>query len=312
MESTTGLTGSGANIILFTTGLGTPTGNPITPTIKISSNTELFKNMNDIIDINAGKIISGEKSIQQVGEHILQEVLLVASGKQTKAMTLKQDEFYSMEARCFLMSKLFDLSTKNAIVTGGGSGIGEAISKALAQNNAKVSIFDLDEQNAQRVVNEIEKTSGHATFLHCDVSNLKSVSEAFNRVTQESSIDILINNAGIAHIGNVSNTSPEDFTNIFNVNVAGVYHCLKIGMEHMNPNGSSIINVSSIAAHVGLSDRFAYSMSKGAVHAMTLSIAKDYLNQNVRCNSIAPARVHTPFVDGFLAKNYPRKRKRNV
>jgi 2-keto-3-deoxy-L-fuconate dehydrogenase len=96
---------------------------------------------------------------------------------------------------------------------------------------------------------------------------------------------------------------------IYNVNVKGVFHSLKEGVELMRANGGSIVNLSSIAAHAGISDRFAYSMSKGAVHAMTLSVAKDYLKMGIRCNSISPGRVHTPFVDGFLAKNYPGNEK---
>ncbi len=93
VESTTGLAGSRANIILFTTGLGTPTGNPVTPVIKISSNTRLFESMPDIIDLNAGEIISGEKTIEEVGREILEEVIAVASGKRTKAMQLEQHDF---------------------------------------------------------------------------------------------------------------------------------------------------------------------------------------------------------------------------
>ena len=120
----------------------------------------------------------------------------------------------------------------------------------------------------------------------------------------QNSLNILVNNAGIAHIGNVGNTTGEAMDKIYNVNVKGVYHCMNEGVKKMI-QGGSIINVSSIAALVGLKDRFAYSMSKGAVHAMTSSVAKDYMANNIRCNSISPARVHTPFVDGFLAKNYP-------
>ena len=126
-----------------------------------------------------------------------------------------------------------------------------------------------------------------------------------NAVEEAAPIDILINNAGIANIGNVGNTSEEDFDKVFAVNVKGMFNCLKYGIENMSSKGGVIINISSIAAHVGISDRFAYSMSKGAVHAMTLSVAKDYITRGIRCNSISPARVHTPFVDGFLAKNYP-------
>jgi NAD(P)-dependent dehydrogenase (short-subunit alcohol dehydrogenase family) len=208
-----------------------------------------------------------------------------------------------------MTSKMFDLTDKKAIVTGGGSGIGKAIAIALANNGAEVTILELNKENGQSVVDEIVTSGGKASCIKCDISNLESVREAFESVTENGDLDILINNAGIAHVGNVDDTSPEDFDKIYNVNVKGVYHCLKTGVEKMKTKGGAIINVSSVAALVGLSSRFAYSMSKGAVHAMTLSVAKDYLEYNIRCNSIAPGRVHTPFVDGFLAKNYPGKEK---
>lgn len=203
------------------------------------------------------------------------------------------------------MNKLFDLSGKRAIVTGGGSGIGRAISIALATNGAQVSIFDLNMDNAEAVALEITNAGGEATAVKCDVSDEKSVKQAMDN----RAIDILINNAGIVHIGNVSNTTPEDMDRIYNINVKGAYHCLREGVNLMKVKGGTIINVSSVAAHVGIKDRFAYSMSKGAIHAMTLSVARDFLSNNIRCNSISPARVHTPFVDGFLEKNYPGNEK---
>jgi NAD(P)-dependent dehydrogenase (short-subunit alcohol dehydrogenase family) len=123
-------------------------------------------------------------------------------------------------------------------------------------------------------------------------------------------VDILVNSAGISHIGRADNTSESDFDKVYSVNVKGVYNCLFAAIPRMKAQkGGVILNMSSIAAVVGLADRFAYSMSKGAVYAMTMSVAKDYLADNIRCNSIAPARVHTPFVDGFLQKNYPGQEK---
>ena len=207
-----------------------------------------------------------------------------------------------------MVNKYFDLSRKHAIVTGGGSGIGRAISIALANNGAYVGIFDLDEEHAGDAVYEITKNDGRAKAVKCDVANLESVKEAFGNFLSDRPLDILINNAGIAHIGNAANTSSEDFDKIYEVNVKGVYHCIQEGIKFME-NGGSIVNMSSVAALVGVSDRFAYSASKGAIHSMTVSVAKDYIAQGIRCNSIAPARIHTPFVDGFLEKNYPGKEK---
>ncbi len=206
-----------------------------------------------------------------------------------------------------MINKSFDLSGKNAIVTGGGSGIGKAIAVALAGHGAEVAILDLNKENGQHVADNIMTSGGKAVCIGCDVSDIESVNRAFNAAPVGKHLDILVNNAGIAHIGSVSDTSPDEFDRINRVNVKGVFHCLKAGVDRMKSRGGSIINISSIAAHVGLSERFAYSMSKGAVHAMTLSVAKDYLSDNIRCNSIAPGRVHTPFVDGYLTKNYPGK-----
>ena len=200
---------------------------------------------------------------------------------------------------------MFKLDGKIAAVTGGGSGIGRAIAKVFAKQGATVHIIDLLAENAQQVLGEIEAAAGKGFTHACDVSNQQQVNEVFQKIGK---IDILVNNAGIAHIGNVENTTEEDFEKVFRVNVKGVYNCLHAVVPIMKANGGGVIvNVSSIAALVGLSDRFAYSMSKGAVHAMSLSVARDYLHANIRSNTISPARVHTPFVDGFIAKNYAGK-----
>jgi NAD(P)-dependent dehydrogenase (short-subunit alcohol dehydrogenase family) len=200
---------------------------------------------------------------------------------------------------------MFRLDGKVAAITGGGSGIGRAVAKLFAQQGAVVHIIDVSEENAQQVLTEIEAEGGKAFIYGCDVSKQQDVEGLFSRIT---SIDILVNNAGIAHVGNVINTKEEDFDRIFNVNVKGVYNCLHAVVPLMKTNGGgAIVNVSSIAALIGIPDRFAYSMSKGAVHAMSLSVARDFLHSGIRSNTISPARVHTPFVDGFIAKNYPGK-----
>ncbi|GAB5476315.1 MAG: SDR family oxidoreductase [Maribacter sp.] len=199
----------------------------------------------------------------------------------------------------------FDLTGKTAIVTGGGSGIGKAIAKALAGNGAVVHIFDLKEEEAQEVVTEIKEVGDDAHAHACNVANEDQVMETVNSIGQKSAIDILVNNAGIAHIGNVENTSGADMDKVYQVNVKGVYHCIKAVIPYMKEKGGSIVNMASIGATVGIRDRFAYCMSKGAVLTMTYSVAKDYLGDNIRCNSISPGRVHTPFVDGYLKNNFP-------
>jgi 2-keto-3-deoxy-L-fuconate dehydrogenase len=198
---------------------------------------------------------------------------------------------------------MFSLKGKTAVVTGGASGIGKAISEIFARQGATVHILELNENAALELANALNTEGGH-TYAHaCDVSNSNSVKTVFSKLE---TLDILVNNAGVAHIGNVETTTESDLDRIVNINIKGVYNCLQAAMPLLKKaGGGSIINMASVAALVGISDRFAYSMSKGAVYAMTLSVAKDYLKDNIRCNSISPARVHTPFVDGFLSKNYP-------
>ena len=201
------------------------------------------------------------------------------------------------------MSSL-DLTGRRAVVTGAASGIGLAIAKRFAEHGAIVHLLDLDADRLREVADSITDSGYKAIPQSCDVSDESSVAAAFNKVG--GSVEILVNCAGIAHIGDLASTSPADMDRLFAVNVRGVYLCMRAVIEGMVAAKSGIIlNMASIAATRGISDRFAYSMTKGAVLSMTLSVAKDYVAHGVRCNCISPARVHTPFVDGFLAKNYP-------
>jgi NAD(P)-dependent dehydrogenase (short-subunit alcohol dehydrogenase family) len=202
---------------------------------------------------------------------------------------------------------MFRLDNKTAIVTGGGSGIGKAIATIFAQQGASVHILDMDELGANNVVNEITTAGGKGQFYKCDVSKQADVKQIVDSIGANGAIDILVNNAGVAHIGTAETTPEADFDRLLSVNVKGVYNCLYTVLPHMKATGGSILNMASIASLVGIPDRFAYSTTKGAVVGMTLSVAKDYLKYNIRCNCISPARVHTPFVDGFLSKNYPGK-----
>lgn len=201
----------------------------------------------------------------------------------------------------------FNLTNKTAIVTGGGSGIGKAISKTLAEQGAHVHILELNVDSAKVTKQEIEKAGGSSEIHQCNVVNQENVIEVINTIAAKNSINILINNAGIAHIGNVENTQEADLDRVYNVNVKGVYNCIYAAIPHMKKNGGVILNMASIASSVGISDRFAYSMSKGAALTMTYSVAKDYVDYGIRCNCMSPARIHTPFVDGFLKNNYPGK-----
>ncbi len=201
---------------------------------------------------------------------------------------------------------MFSLKNKTALVTGGASGIGLAIVKTFVQAGASVHILDLNGVQADQAASDIRRAGGRAKSHAVDVSNQQQTVEVINRIADLEPIHILVNNAGVSHIGTVETTTEADFDRIFRINVKGVYNCLYATIPHLKANGGGVIlNMASVGATLGLSDRFAYSMSKGAVLTMTLSVAKDYLKDKIRCNCISPARVHTPFVDGFLAKNYP-------
>jgi 2-keto-3-deoxy-L-fuconate dehydrogenase len=199
---------------------------------------------------------------------------------------------------------MFNLQQKIAVITGAGSGIGKAIALLFAKQGAHVYVADINNEQADATVQEISNSGGIAQSLICNVAKQKEVQDAFAAFDH---IDILINSAGISHIGKAEDTTEEDFDKVYNVNIKGVYNCIKAAIPLMKAKGGVILNLASVASSVGLPDRFAYSMSKGAVVGMTLSVAKDYLKDNIRCNCISPGRVHTPFVDGFLKKNYPGK-----
>ena len=200
---------------------------------------------------------------------------------------------------------MLSLKNKKTVITGAGSGIGKATALLFAQQGADVHIIDLGEEQSTATANEINNSGGNATTHVCNVADQQKVVEVFNAIGK---VDILVNSAGVSHIGKADNTPEEDFERVYKVNVKGVYNCLFAALPLMKQNKSGVIlNLASIANNVGLADRFAYSMSKGAVYAMTMSVAKDYINDGIRCNCISPARVHTPFVDGFLAKTYPGK-----
>lgn len=196
---------------------------------------------------------------------------------------------------------------KVAAITGGGSGIGRAIAEKFASSGAEVRILDLDHNAAQAVAGEIHAAGGKASAYRCDVSDQPHVKEVFDRLLHEGPLHILVNNAGISHIGNLESTVEPDLDKIYRVNIKGIYNCMYASIPYLKAKGGVILNMASIAGSAGIADRFAYSMSKGAVIAMTYSVAKDYLAHKIRCNCISPARVHTPFVDDYLRRNYPGK-----
>lgn len=203
----------------------------------------------------------------------------------------------------------FNLKDKSAVVTGGGSGIGQAICMALAENGATVHILELQREKAEKTLEAIKASGGNAKVYECNVVKADEVKKAVAAILEKQPIDILVNNAGIAHVGNLEGTEEADLDRLYNVNIKGVYNCMRACIGSMKENGGVIINMASIASTVGIADRFAYSMTKGAVLTMTYSVAKDYLADGIRCNSISPARIHTPFVDDFIRNNYPDNQK---
>lgn len=202
---------------------------------------------------------------------------------------------------------MFSLKNKIGVITGAGSGIGRAVANVFAKQEATVHLLDLNSEALEIVAKEIKNFGGIAVTHYLDVANQASVKNVFKKINK---VDLLVNCAGISNIGKAGNTSEQDFDRVYEINVKGIYNCLHEAIPFMKKNKYGVvINIASIANNVGLQDRFAYSMSKGAVVGMTLSVARDYINDGIRCNCVSPARVHTPFVDNFLAKNYPGNEK---
>jgi NAD(P)-dependent dehydrogenase (short-subunit alcohol dehydrogenase family) len=198
------------------------------------------------------------------------------------------------------------LARKVAIVTGAGSGIGRAIAFLFAREGARVAVLDVQDAAGEAVAAEAEGAGGSAAYFRCDVAAQREVLDTFRAVQDRlGPLDVLVNNAGISHVGTVESTTEADLDRVYAVNVKGVYNCLHAAVPMMKGRGGAILNLASALSTVGVPDRFAYAMSKGAVLTMTYSVACDYVREGIRCNCIAPGRVHTPFVDGYLARNYP-------
>jgi 2-keto-3-deoxy-L-fuconate dehydrogenase len=201
------------------------------------------------------------------------------------------------------VSDAFMLTGRIAAITGAASGIGRAIAAEYLRAGATVHLIDRDAAAVSATAREFGRQAhSHA----CDVSDAIAVQATFAALGSDGVVDILVNNAGVSHIGTVEATTPEDFDRLFRVNVQGVFLCTRAVVGGMASRKRGVIlNMASVAGSAGLAERFAYSMTKGAVLAMTLSVARDYVQSGVRCNSISPGRVHTPFVDNYLAKHYP-------
>jgi 2-keto-3-deoxy-L-fuconate dehydrogenase len=224
-------------------------------------------------------------------------VLDADSQRQARSFTLDQENHNTAD---------FKLDGKRVVITGGARGIGQAIAVLFAARGAATHILDINAEQAKASAKKIVEAGGTATAAHCDVSKRASVQDAFAQIARLGRIHVLVNSAGIAHVGTLESTTESDFEAVYRVNVLGVFNCMQAVVSQMKKMGGGVIlNIASIAASAGLADRFAYSASKGAVLAMTYSVAKDYVRDNIRCNCISPARVHTAFVDGLVRRNYP-------
>lgn len=205
------------------------------------------------------------------------------------------------------MNHFFSLEKKNVVVTGAGSGIGEAIAKRFAADGASVCLVDLNEENIKKVAETIIASGGKA---QCQVLNVASEEDCqafaveYARKNPQG-IDVLVNNAGVGHVGTILETELKDLDRMHSINVGGVFNLSRAFLPVMlDKQSGSIINMASIGGVVGVLDRVAYCASKFAVVGLTKSMAIDHAKSGVRINCICPARVRTPFVEARL-KEYP-------
>ena len=196
---------------------------------------------------------------------------------------------------------MFDLTGKSALVTGGASGIGEAIARAFVRQGARVVIGDLNETRARALARELG-----ACGLALDVTDFESVKAVTAHVIEEAGkLDILVNCAGIMHVGKLHETAPEDYDRIQAVNARGVYLACRAAIDAMLERRSgNIINIASVASLIAVERRFAYCVSKGAVLEMTRALAIDYARDGIRANAICPGTVDTPMIRGYLREYF--------
>lgn len=192
------------------------------------------------------------------------------------------------------------LEGRRAVVTGGAAGIGEAIARRFAREGANVVVADKDETAAKRVATEIGESH---TYYQADIGRAEEVEALVESILEEwGGLDVMVNNAGVGVAANIEDTSQEDWYRVLSVNLSGTF----LGMKYAIPairasGGGSVINMSSIAALIGLRDRAAYSAAKGGILALTRAAAMDHIEEGVRINCIAPGTVDTPWVQRITA-----------
>jgi NAD(P)-dependent dehydrogenase (short-subunit alcohol dehydrogenase family) len=197
----------------------------------------------------------------------------------------------------------FRLEGKKALITGGASGIGEAICRVFSSAGASVIVADINRSQSEALASEL----GNASAVTCDITDEQAVSDAFSGIDR---LDILVNNAGIGLVGGVEETSLPDFQRLFRVNVEGTFLVTKYAVPHLVKTHGSMVNIGSVAGLIGVRKRFAYCATKGAIVAMTRQLAVDYPTQ-FRVNCICPGTVDSPFVEAYLEK-YHKDEKETV
>ena len=196
----------------------------------------------------------------------------------------------------------FELTNRTALVTGGASGIGEAICRVFSAAGARILIVDIDSARAEALASELPR----AHPITCDIAKEASVKKLFAELQK---LDILVNNAGIGLVGGIEQTELGDFQRLFRVNVEGMFLVTRSALPLLIASHGAIVNIGSVAGLIGVKKRFAYCATKGAVIAMTRQLAVDYPTE-IRVNCICPATVDTPFVEGYLEKYHKHEKEK--
>ncbi|MEW6086906.1 MAG: 3-oxoacyl-[acyl-carrier-protein] reductase [bacterium] len=187
------------------------------------------------------------------------------------------------------------LKDRVSIVTGGGQGIGKAISLGLAKNGAKVVVVDISQENADNMLKEIEGLGGSASAYKMDVSNFTEVSDVTNKILDKyGKIDILVNNAGITRDGLLLKMKEEDWDRVLNINLKGVFNCTKAVIRPMlKERWGRIVNIASIVGLIGNAGQANYSASKAGIIGFTKTVAREVASRNITVNAIAPGFIAT-------------------
>lgn len=197
------------------------------------------------------------------------------------------------------------LSGKVCLVTGGGSGIGRATCELFMREGARVAVMDKNASTAEETQRSAEGFGAEAIAIQADIGSTEDVDRMIDETLQRwGRLDVLVNNSGYGIAGTVAETSEEDWEALMNVNVTGIFRACKRAIPIMaKAGGGVIVNVASVVASVGITNRAAYCASKGAVAALTRAMALDHVDQNIRVNAVAPGTIHSPYFDEILAKS---------